>query len=686
MSQLYKDTFRTLMMDQHFPPEPYITFENFNADDQIKKCMDAYVDSLHVTMKCHWGHSYYNTKVGVLHPGLKGRDMAGELVEAGRKKGLEMIGYYCIIWDNIAALNNPSWRMIGRDGKQAYWHTLTSYQPLHSWRCNCFMGGYRKYCLDQIYEFCSQYDIDGVFIDAFALGNNRNVTVCYCPVCMERYARLGLDPYSDDPAMRLRMVEHWAQNYADFTAEIKQTMDRARPGLSLSQNGGPLVAGSALLNQLDWIYNEGGEHPYNSISIRCIPKDGPQCGIPAGNDAYDVWPQSVVRLMTSTVLAHGSRTFFFFLQGRYPDGTFEASKYDFLRLINRETAEKQQYVKGAKPLKAAAVYHSERSQMEYGARDQCGYNDGEPATAYYRRIGNTLDMLRKESIPCELLPGWEATPEALAEFQIILLPELTIITQQEVRLLENYVAQGGVLLVTGETGLVDIDGRARENFALSTLLGVDYQNLCDDYKRQGSCGFLRPGDHPYFRFLRKADYYYGSGSFIKVKPATADVLAMTVEPLDVESETNYIGWGFLPPGKKTEWAVLTDNKFGKGHALYCAAPLARLSSQGIRWPHALLKGIITAENVSCGIDLIGPKNAVQATFFTKDGRVYVHLLNESVKNNNGDIVPVACSLSITGRPFTVARVVYPQPEKLNIRDGRIEIPRVELHTIVELLP
>ena len=63
MSELYKKTYRVLMIDQHFPDAPYVTFDKFSAREQLKKCVEARIDSIHITTKCHWGYSYYNTEV-----------------------------------------------------------------------------------------------------------------------------------------------------------------------------------------------------------------------------------------------------------------------------------------------------------------------------------------------------------------------------------------------------------------------------------------------------------------------------------------------------------------------------------------------------------------------------------------------------------------------------------------------
>ena len=119
MSDKYKDTFRVLMIDQHFPDAPYITFSRFDAADQVRRCKDAAIDSLHVTTKCHWGHSYYRTETGLMHPALKGRDMVGELVAESRRAGIEAIAYYCILFENLAARNHRDWRFITKEGKPA---------------------------------------------------------------------------------------------------------------------------------------------------------------------------------------------------------------------------------------------------------------------------------------------------------------------------------------------------------------------------------------------------------------------------------------------------------------------------------------------------------------------------------------------------------------------------------------
>ena len=65
MSDMYQRTFRAVLIDQHFPAAPFVSFENFSAEREVQQCVEAGIDSLHIFTKCHWGHYYYDTKVGL---------------------------------------------------------------------------------------------------------------------------------------------------------------------------------------------------------------------------------------------------------------------------------------------------------------------------------------------------------------------------------------------------------------------------------------------------------------------------------------------------------------------------------------------------------------------------------------------------------------------------------------------
>ena len=686
MSSLFKDTFRGLMIDQHFPDAPFITFSSFNALEQIERCKKAHVDSLHITTKCHWGYSYYPTVMGIMHPSLKGRDMVGELVSESRKAGIEAIAYYCFQFENLAARNHPDWRFITSEGKPAVLRELyAQYAPvrmaeenINMWRWDmpCVMTGYRQYCLDQIAEISSRYEFDGILLDIFGMGSNLFINVCYCPVCLRRYAEHGLNPYSQDTTMRFALIKHWLRNWATFLEDIRQVLLFNRPDMSLTVNGGPFVESWDLLKQVDWPYSEGAQNPFNSVVLRGLGLESPQCGISPGPKAYDAWSPNLARIWTSTVLAHGSRTFFFFMHGRLGDGTFEQSKYDIVEQVNEEAATIQTYVKGAEPLTATAVYHSEASWIEAGA-----HND---SARHENNIASVIDTFRATSIPCEFLPDWRTSAADLDRFQLIVLPEQRCLSDEEATALTGYVERGGHLLVTGPTGLLYNDAQCRSKFALTELLGIDYVGVCTDYHQQRVGGYMRFDNHSLFRNLPRKDYNMW-GDFLKVRVRDAEVVARIAEPVGVETRDTYVGWRSLPPGPKAKWPCVTVSRRGKGTAIYSVAPLAQYIHDGERWPGLFIRGIAETIGLDWGLRWQGPPIASEATFFKKDGKLIVHVLNQSVRHNDGVIVPLRdCHIQCTDYEPVAATLVYPSQEELAINGRLIAVPPVSVHSILAI--
>lgn len=61
-----------------------------------------------VYTKDHWGYSYYDTKIGVKHPGLS-LDYIARVRDILRKNGIEFNAYYCLEYDTLAPSLHPEW-------------------------------------------------------------------------------------------------------------------------------------------------------------------------------------------------------------------------------------------------------------------------------------------------------------------------------------------------------------------------------------------------------------------------------------------------------------------------------------------------------------------------------------------------------------------------------------------------
>src|SRR5215831_12151279 len=84
-----KDIYCELHLDAHFGqvPAPY---EGFNADRSAQILKDAGFQMVSFFASCGAGFSYYPTKIGLHHPGLK-RDFTGGLAAALKQRGIRTL-------------------------------------------------------------------------------------------------------------------------------------------------------------------------------------------------------------------------------------------------------------------------------------------------------------------------------------------------------------------------------------------------------------------------------------------------------------------------------------------------------------------------------------------------------------------------------------------------------------------
>ena len=469
-------------------------------------------------------------------------------------------------------------------------------------------------------------------------------------------------------------------------AEAKQRMLKHRPNAIISLNGGPFRVAWRVLRHMDWPYTEGGESGYNPIVLRGCGLPHPQSGIGAGPAAYDDWSSEKVMLQTSTVLAHGNRTFLFYMSGRDPDGTFAQHKLDFLKRINDQIQPKQPYVEGAEPLRAVGVYHSEPTLLEAASRDDEG--------SAGRRITSIIDRLRAISMPCEFVPSWRCTDDVLGQFRMLIVSQQTCLSDEEIAAFERYVRNGGHLLVCGECGTRDENAVPRRAFPLHDLLGVSYEGLCEKYETNGVTGYVQWVEHPFFAHLRRAKYNLWL-NWPTVRCDQAELVARVIEPNAVETADNYIGWFPQPPGAVSDYAALTERQVGKGRAIYCVSPLtwfvpnpAPKYDVDVQWPTGMLRGIIEHMKVDPGIRTTGGA-AVEATFHRRGDDLIVHLLNRTIATLGAGSAPihdVNIQVDSDLARIRAARLVYPNEQVLTVelagKGVAVAVPPVQMHSIV----
>ena len=230
---------------------PTTHFDHLDPEDFMRKAREAHAGCIVVQTKSMWGYAYYNTKVGVRHPGLN-YDLVARLLDAGHRDGLPVVAYYSGQVDVQSALTHPEWVGTNADGTPVWWGNQ------FPWCCH--HTPYGDYAKGMYAEIFAKYDFDGLFIDGSPWPRWFGELMCGCAWCDARYLKdtsESLRLATDDPRVYNRRV-HWLQNCSEqFLDEIYAIVHGKRPGLPIWLNqGDPLDMSTRVLRKTSCLYIE----------------------------------------------------------------------------------------------------------------------------------------------------------------------------------------------------------------------------------------------------------------------------------------------------------------------------------------------------------------------------------------------------------------------------------------------
>jgi len=103
----YKRLYRRNFRDTHIADWD----DKFLSEYDVERIMDTVTLSrgtaVTVFANSHTGLNYWPSKVGRMHRRFWGRDLLKELIDAGHKRSLDIIVYYCTIYTDWYYDNHP---------------------------------------------------------------------------------------------------------------------------------------------------------------------------------------------------------------------------------------------------------------------------------------------------------------------------------------------------------------------------------------------------------------------------------------------------------------------------------------------------------------------------------------------------------------------------------------------------
>jgi hypothetical protein len=261
-----------------------------------------------------------------------------------------------------------------------------------------------------------------------------------------------------------------------------------------------------------------------------------------------------------------------------------------------------------------------------------------------------------------------------------------------------FVENGGALIATGRTSLIDTGGKPRANFALAKLFRADYVNPVN-YETS----FIKPVKHSISDGIDlRESIPHRSGQQVKVTAHPgAEVAARVMLPATevVPMVRAFSFGGDVAPGPVTDWPAILTSGVGKGRVVYFAGDVTGIYGK-YGYP-SLRKMLVNAVRWSAGgklpIEIQAPL-AVEARCFRQGSRRLVHLMNyiTSELRLRDRVGGPAAEEAIPVRDITIAldaggaapKRVYlasnRQELKHQYKQGTVlvTVPRIDVHDIV----
>ena len=698
---------------------------SFDAKSIAQTFADAGIQALYMWQgftQDHFGLSYFPTRKGVVHKNLAvGRDHAKETIEALHEKDIKVIGYYSYP-DYEAWAANPDWQQKDAQGE--------SVSERHAWYVRfgglCPNSPYREYVIDRVMELVKTYDFDAFYLPDSMQFVDEPIG-CYCEYCQRKYREQKgkrLPVYDGQYSPAWQEFLQWRYDcISEIYREIALMIRRESPSTAITHFAFTLDRNIAMngsdheeIAELDdvvtsiaaWSGSVGGERTRRHTGM--VWKTGLLTNYTAGMSGkpvhmhfglysydreYYAIPKHEMLLGSLSVLMNGGYPSI--ADNFYPEGTVNTTAYRRLKEVNEELHAHADVWLGTRRLDDVAIYYSKQSRDFYETIEP-----KEPR--YLSCIEGAFLAALKEHVPVSFLSSRKLTLERMRKFKLIILPSAICMSDDEVELFKSYVQEGGAVIVTDQSSMLDGRGAQRRDFGLKEVIGTTFESLLN-YKKSFVTfekeGILTP--HP--DMDEPVMLWYPQVRTIPEEAETA--CGSIVYPLtEIRAPHRHLTWASdISAGAVSPYPASVCSQFGKGRSVYFSFDLFRVYGE-YGYPilaHMFREAVSWALQGDMLIETDAPKN-IEISVAGKAGDgpqpLFVRMLNYTVDDamcvwqdlgGSFGAGPIPCgafsvALKCSGRPVRVFAVKAGTEIPFSLDDGRItfEVPGVETYEVLRI--
>lgn len=571
----YRDSRRRLLLDMHIPDWDDRFLSAYDPQVYVQAVLESGADGAMLYFQSHLGLCYWPTRSGKVHRAARSRDLAGEALAGLNQAGLPVCAYYSVNFNNQAWLDHPDWRL-----KPASPATIGQL-PRARYGIVCLNNpDYRAFVDAQIDEVAA-YPVDAFFFDMVWWNG-----VCVCDSCRSRFLCETGEAIPDtidwlEPGwVRFQATrERWL---AEFTTALRDRARAGRPdaevyhnfalGLSNWTRGVSFdsVAGHDFLGG-DFYGGRAEQLLISRLMLNLTPSRPAEfmTTVAAGLTEHTrLRPQA--ELTTKALAATASGAAFLAIVAIDPDGRIEPEAIARVRVAFDAARAFAPYLGGA-PVEDVGVYCSDHSKMSFaenGRTITASPGASLPDYPHFKALTGACRILQQAHLAFGVVT--RANLGELARWPVLVLPNVTRMSRDEVEAFRSYVAQGGRLYASRETSLALDDGSRGQDFALAGLFGCHHRG-----EAGGRLVYARArGWHLPERPLAHWRIEGGTGATVVAADAGEVLVTLTTpygypEPGAV-GDTRWASIHSSPPWTDTDEPLVVRNRHGDGQVIYSA--------------------------------------------------------------------------------------------------------------------
>ncbi len=612
-------------------------------------------------------------------PVLGDRDLAGEFVTAAKKHGLKYCAYIPPSSVECLEHGHDEWQQRTADGGKecrnwGFWRTVF-----------CYNTDFAKLYAGHLREVAVQYRPHGFFIDGVIFG----FSACYCKTCRALFRQETGEDMPGEPdwnnplwqtylSWRYRQIEKVGKLIGDAVHSVD-------PKIAVVWNCG--YSGSA------WF---GAESPAMADWMDFACSEFLPSGMWGGfQDGYTYAEDLAWHTTSNRSIKYGK------LSNHYSYFVPTTRRAEIMLTANLEVAfgaqsciqehcthmadcfsrirDAEPYLVDAVPAARVAVHHSMQAMRTYAQPN----SHGDMGKAL-RDSKGVFKALLNSHVPVDIVHDEWLAGEDCSSFKTLVLPNSTHLTDKAVTRLKAYVAKGGTLVASHETGLRDAMGR-RGRDLLWKGSGLAFLSEIETLKPQVAQWFPDRPPIPEFDVSANPDQFlmFGTGAAMKQWIGEDIGVHRTVDGFErreilqfADEPSVHVGVKALEIQAAAAWKTVLTMRFrrdkargfetcpavvmkkvGKGRIVYVNFQIGEQAAQLAHpWWRCFIAQLVELAGGPQRVKVEAP-TCVKATLWRQPGekRTVLHLVNElsstglrHVQREDIIAVPVKAVISLPG--------------------------------------